>query len=129
MVKPCLHIVPREMKRLPGVRRLSAGLCLLLAFHLFFLLTPVSFAADIDVDGTDCQLHDAITAANTDTETNGCIAGDGADTITLSANVTLEAALPVITTEVTIDGDSHTISGDDTFAIFVVEDADLTVKM
>ena len=105
-----------------------AWLCVLVCVLLIEWNLPSVLAADIEVDDTDCSLADAITAANTDTETNGCTAGDGADTITLSANVTLAAALPVITTEVTIDGDSHTISGDDTYAIFVVEDADLTVE-
>ncbi len=105
-----------------------AWLCVLVCVLLIERNLPSVLAADIEVDDTDCSLADAITAANTDTETNGCTAGDGADTITLSANVTLAAALPVITTEVTIDGDSHTISGDDTYAIFVVEDADLTLE-
>ena len=42
-----------------------------------------------DTNGT-CELADAITAANTDTATNGCTAGSGADTITLGVNITLE---------------------------------------
>ena len=33
--------------------------------------------------GPDCTLRDAITAANTDTATGGCQAGNGADTIEL----------------------------------------------
>ena len=36
--------------------------------------------------------------------------------------------MPVITAQITIEGASHFVSGDDTYALFVVEDADITVK-
>lgn len=63
----------------------------------------VDKTADDDANGT-CTLWDAITAANTDTATNGCPAGSGADTITLAVNITLTADLPNITSEITIEG-------------------------
>jgi predicted outer membrane repeat protein len=50
------------------------------------------------------------------------------NTITLSADITLAAALPTITAKLTIDGDDHSISGDDTYAILVVRDVDITVQ-
>jgi uncharacterized repeat protein (TIGR01451 family) len=72
-------------------------------------------AANITVDGITCTLIDAIIAANTNTATNGCPAGSGADVITLNANVTLtgpytsstdigggQAGLPDITSDITI---------------------------
>lgn len=72
----------------------------------------VDKSADDDSNGT-CTLWDAITAANTDTATNGCAAGNGADTITLGVNITLGASLPNITTEITIEGADYDIDGND----------------
>ncbi len=79
------------------------------------------FAADIGVDA-NCTLAQAITAANTDAAVDGssCPAGSGADTITLSADITLTAALPSITTEIRINGEGYAISGDDAHRIFEV---------
>ncbi len=68
--------------------------------------------AIIIVDGTTCTLADAITAANTDTATGGCVAGSGADTIDLQTDVTLTSALPDIISELTINGNDHTIARD-----------------
>lgn len=70
--------------------------------------------------GNGCTLVDAITSANTDTETGGCIAGDGADVINLEAGVdvvldrfgTTPNGLPVITSEVTINGGGAAIERD-----------------
>ena len=70
--------------------------------------------SDIEV-GSGCSLADAITAANTDTATGGCPAGSGADTITLSADVDLEATLPSIRSEITIEGGFHAINSDPEF--------------
>jgi hypothetical protein len=73
----------------------------------------VAHAATITVDGSSCTLAQAITAANTDTATGGCIAGDGADTVDLQADVILAAGLPAISSEMTLQGNGHTIDGDD----------------
>jgi len=71
----------------------------------------------IVVDG-NCTLVDAITAANTDAPAGSCGAGNGADTIELTGDVTLTErdnvdrgnnGLPVVTTEVLLDGRGHTI--------------------
>src|SRR5262249_20576296 len=54
-----------------------------------------------------CALRDAITAANTQTATNGCIAGKGHDTIQFSVTgtITLASTLPEITdSQLTIKG-------------------------
>ena len=80
-----------------------------------------------DPNGT-CTLADAITAANTDTATNGCTAGSGADTITLGVNITLAWQLPDITSEITIEGASYDIDGNDEYQIFYVDGGDLTVN-
>ena len=66
----------------------------------------------------DCSLSDAITAANTDTATGGCAAGSGADTISLSSNITLTAALPAIRTTITINGNGYAVDGAGQFRIF-----------
>lgn len=80
---------------------------MLLTAAFLFLLAPwmAAQAADITVDESICTLADAITAANTDTATGDCPAGDsGADTIILQADVTLAAALPEISSTITIEG-------------------------
>lgn len=72
----------------------------------------------IMVDEVNCTLVDAITAANTDAAVGGCIAGSGADVIDLQADVMLTAVnneiygpsgLPVVTSEITIDGNGHLV--------------------
>ena len=69
----------------------------------------------------NCTLADAIRAANADAERGECPAGDGADTITLSADITLEGELPRVLSDITIDGADHTISGDAQFRILYVD--------
>jgi len=64
----------------------------------------------VDVDGI-CTLADAITAANTNAPSGGCPAGCDNDTITLETDVLLDAALPEITSPITIEGQGHTIDG------------------
>lgn len=76
-------------------------------------------AAIIRVDEA-CSLHDATAAANRDEAVGGCAAGAGADTIWLSGDVTLSEELPVIKTVMAIEGDGHTISGDNRWIVFRV---------
>ncbi|MEM9291208.1 MAG: hypothetical protein AAGD01_05985 [Acidobacteriota bacterium] len=67
----------------------------LLALSALLLLPVSAEAATISADGVTCTLADAIVAANTDTMTGGCPAGDpGLDTIELNADVTLAAIDP-----------------------------------
>ena len=73
--------------------------------------------ATITVDDA-CSLADAITSANTDTATGGCTAGSGVDQIVLTAPVTLTEELPIVTSEVLIDGQGHAISRDDAAPAF-----------
>ncbi|MEA2114909.1 MAG: right-handed parallel beta-helix repeat-containing protein, partial [Thermodesulfobacteriota bacterium] len=102
--------------------------CAVLTLALSASMAPQAGAATITVDGTTCTLADAITSANTDTETEGCLAGSGADIIDLQTNVTLDAALPRVTTEVTIAGNNHIISGNDTVRVLYNDGGDLTIK-
>ncbi|MCY4071481.1 MAG: hypothetical protein OXG60_09280 [Chloroflexi bacterium] len=90
----------------------------ILASFLFALL-PV-YAADITVD-ENCSLADAIKAANMDEAVGGCPAGDGADVIRLSADMTLGKELPRVTTEISIEGGAYRINGAGAFRLFFVE--------
>ncbi|MGX9727492.1 MAG: choice-of-anchor Q domain-containing protein [Candidatus Electronema sp. VV] len=72
-------------------------------------MTQAAQAAEITVDGTTCTLANAITAANTNADAGGCVRDDvnvpyGDDTITLTNSITLTAALPAITSPITING-------------------------
>ncbi|MBX2999501.1 MAG: right-handed parallel beta-helix repeat-containing protein [Caldilineaceae bacterium] len=94
------------------------------------------------INGSDCNLIDAIIAANTDASKGICNAGSGADTITLLDDVTLTTrhnnlngpnGLPWVNTPITIEGDGFTISRDagavDAFRILLVtNDGDLTLN-
>ncbi len=75
-----------------------------------------------------CSLSDKIIAANTDATAGGCLAGNGADTITLSSDIILREALPPITSDITIEGNGHAISGDRRNRIFAVNGGKLTLK-
>lgn len=88
-------------------------------FFALFLAAPI-YAADIVVN-ENCSLVDAIKAANRDQAVKGCPAGEGADTITLSANTGLQYDPPKITSDMTIDGKGYRIHGNNRFRIFYIE--------
>ena len=94
---------------------ISAALCAILLFASAGRLR----AADIVVD-SECGLADAIEAANSDAGRGACPAGAGADTITLTADLRLQAELPAISSDIAIDGDGHAISGAAAHRIFHV---------
>ncbi|MCY3796355.1 MAG: hypothetical protein OXG84_01000 [Chloroflexi bacterium] len=75
-----------------------------------------------------CPLHDQIVAANTDTAVGNCAAGDGADTLYLVRDLTLDSALPRIMSDITIEGNGYTISGENLFRIFHVVSGRLTIN-
>lgn len=102
-------------------------LILIVALATFGLQAQRESAAVIHVDAS-CSLHDAIVAANTDVASGGCPAGEGADTVILSGDVTLSEALPPITSTITIEGDGLSISGDGKFRIFEVDGGSLTIE-
>ncbi len=98
---------------------------------------------DPGIGGPDCTLRDALTAANTDTATGGCPAGDGDDRIELEEafTITFDAAdnggnaLPVITSVVTVAGNGSTLQrGEEApeFRLFTVQGSltleDMTVR-
>ncbi len=71
----------------------------------------VNVFTDEDTDNTNCSLREAIIAANTNAVYRGCSAGAGSDDITLPAGtftLTLGKQLPVVTSSMTINGNSRT---------------------
>ena len=94
---------------------------------VFFLCIMPTLATDYTLDET-CTLADAIRAANADEARGECPAGDGADTITLSADITLEGELPRVLSAITIDGAGYSVSGDEQFRIFYVDGGALTLQ-
>ena len=75
-----------------------------------------------------CTFADQIIAANTDEPAGACPAGKGVDTIVITRNITLSEALPAITSDITINGKGHTISGDNRLRIFDIEGGAVTIK-
>ena len=103
----------------PGTSPPLRGVLFILAALL--LLPLPSHAATIVVDEAKCTLIDAILSANTDSPTGGCPTGAGADTIVLTVDVTLTApystgsggaGLPILNSQITLQGQGHTISRD-----------------
>ena len=93
-------------------------------YILLTLILLLCFAPALATDYTldeNCTLADALRAANADEERGACPAGEGADLITLTADITLTGALPRILTDITIDGAGYSISGDEQFRIFYVD--------
>ena len=97
---------------------------LLIALIAFLFLLPAQrvLAADITVGG-NCNLADAIRAANTNKKAGGCPRGRGADTIILTGSITLSSPLPVIKSNITIRGQGFTISGANKYGVFFIRDA------
>ena len=75
-----------------------------------------------------CTFPDQIIAANTDTAVGACPAGDGADTIYLVRDHTLTLQLPPITSEITIDGNGYTLSGNNSFRLLDVDGGVLRIS-
>lgn len=88
-----------------------------LGLMISVLVSLPTFAADITVND-NCSLPDAIKAANVDEQAGGCPAGDGVDVIALTADVRLQSALPLINSDLTIEGNGHSIVGSGRTHIF-----------
>ncbi|MCY3832670.1 MAG: hypothetical protein OXG85_06610 [Chloroflexi bacterium] len=86
---------------------------------VIFLSSHIVYAEDI-VLADGCTLADAIAAANNDAAVGACPAGDGADTIRLTGDIVLQAALPFIDSDITIAGAGYTIDGAGKHHLFVI---------
>ena len=90
--------------------------------------TTASPALPLPLPPPVCTLSDQIIAANTDRPAGDCPAGSGPDTITLTEDFTLKSALPHIHSDITIEGNGYTISGDGRFRIFSVDGGKVTIN-
>ena len=106
---------------------MKKSLLLFTAILTVFLFASSVYAADITLSSS-CTLADAIIAANRDRAEGDCPAGRDADTIILSQDITLRAELPIITSDITIEGNGYTISGDNRYRIFYNDGGALTIK-
>ncbi len=77
---------------------------------------------------TICTLQDQIVAANTDRAYRACPAGNGADIIYMVRDYVLSEPLEAIKTDITIEGNGHTIDGNSRFRIFDVDGGKLTIN-
>ena len=75
-----------------------------------------------------CTLSLKIIAANTDAPAGGCPAGNGHNIIVLDGDIELEASLPAITSDITIEGNGFTIDGRVRYRIFKVQRGKLTIN-
>ncbi len=101
---------------------------------LSFAAAIPTFATDYSVSSSsDCNLANAIKAANRDEAVGSCSAGQGSDTIVVTSNITLSANLPDIVSNITVkshNGTKHTISGAGAYHIFNIDSGGrLTVKV
>ena len=95
-----------HLGKLPATRLLMIAL----ALALTFALPPPAQAATIVVNAT-CSFGNAISSANNDTATGGCSAGSGADTISLTGDISVSNGSGfVIGSDITIEGNGHTIT-------------------
>ncbi len=125
-----LHALPLRTRRALS-RRFSLGLAgaaLFLALAGTSARPPAAHAGDILVGG-GCTLADAITTANTGSDTGACSGGSaGRDTIQITTDQTLTAELPVISSEIDLQGGGYTIHGLAGYSVLkVISGGDLTV--
>ena len=106
---------------------MKKSLLLFTAILTVFLFALPVYAADIRLSSS-CSLAEAIIAANNDRAEGDCPAGRGADTIILSQDITLRAELPAITSDITIEGEGYTISGNNRYRMFYNDGGALTIK-
>ena len=106
---------------------MKKSLLLFTAILTVFLFALPVYAADIRLSSS-CSLADAIIAANNDRAEGDCPAGRGTDTITLTKDITLQAELPAITSEITIEGNGYTINGNNRYRIFYNDGGALAIK-
>ncbi len=127
-----LASLPRRNRR--ALQRALATSLIGAAMLLALSSAPMVHAASITVSGA-CTLDEAITNANNDAATfPDCAAGSGPDTISLTGNVTIgvdtpAAALPAITSTITLEGGGNFVSGANAFRVFhVTSTGDFTLN-
>lgn len=99
----------------------------LLALYVLMMPTPTVLANEIKVD-THCTLIEAIGSANNDSSKARCETGWRDDIIILKKNVTLDRELPVIKSNITIEGNGYAIFVKQKNPAFTIRDGSLTIK-
>lgn len=119
-----------KKKAKPARNRQIKALAILLLALLLGVTLPNSGLLDFAVPlWRPCTLSEQIQAANLDEPVGSCPAGYRADIIVLNEDVTLWARLPSIRSEITIEGNGHTISGDGKAGLFsVLVDGNLKIS-
>ena len=94
----------------------------LLSALLLEISTGAVQAATIFVDNNTCTLSDAITAANQDTISGGCVSGSGTDVIEIPLNSTIDLnnELPEISDSLTVNCNNSTIQRNSNAANFPI---------
>ena len=105
-----------------GVARPHGGGCDIGAVESTTAAAPIPDEPEI------CPLDEQIVAANTDAPFRTCPAGNGPDTFYMIRDITLDAPLPQIDSDITIEGNGYTLSGDGRFRIFDVRAGKLTIN-
>jgi len=105
-----------------GMARPHGGGCDIGAVESTTAAPPIPEALEI------CPLPEQIVAANTDAPFGACPAGNGPDSFYLIRDITLDKPLPQITSDITIEGNGYTLSGDGRFRIFDVMAGKLTIN-
>lgn len=125
-----LQALPRKLRRAlrHSLHRTLAPTLLGTALLLALQPVPRAQAATITVAGA-CTLHDAITAANTDNPAGGCNGGSGLDTIELETDVILSGALPAITSDIVLNGNGHTVDGNNSVRAFTIAGGNLELNV
>jgi len=123
-----------------------AGVALLLALGglpASAAVINVSAGAVDNIENQNCSIIEAFRSANNDESIDACEQGSGPDIIVLPDNSTFtidtpyvtdgENALPVITTEITIEGNGSTIerdlTGDDNFRIIEIDNPTINEEL
>lgn len=91
-----------------------------------WLLAGAAVAADIEL-GEGCGLAEAIAAANDDRQAGGCAAGSGADSITLTDDISLDEDLPAVASAIAIQGDGYAIEAASLRIFHVIAEGELAL--
>ena len=101
---------------------------LLLLLCMTLLTVSQVSATTIKLWPGGCRLDQAILAANRDSREGRCSVGSGADTIVLQRSLVLEKELPIVKSNITIDGNGYSIFFRSWHRAFDIRDGHLTLK-
>ncbi|MDE2637158.1 MAG: hypothetical protein OXI30_12415 [Chloroflexota bacterium] len=102
--------------------------CAVLILLLIVTVSPLA-QDDNDEENSEasCTLAEQIMSSNTGEKVGDCPILEGMEAFQLREDIVLTERLPAITSYFIIDGNGHTISGDNMFRIFKVDGGKLTI--